>query len=86
MSFSAQSRAPKSAANFLWCSELRGFGVCIWPTCRQVFYADKGPDILRAAEAQRVNVHDGPDVVRQCRTQLSHACSIGDPALPGPAG
>jgi hypothetical protein len=45
MSFSAQSRAPKSAANFLWCSELRGFGVCIWPTCRQVFYADKGPDI-----------------------------------------
>ena len=30
----------KSAAYFLWCSELRGFGVRIWPTGRQVFYAD----------------------------------------------
>ena len=30
----------KSAAYFLWCSELPGFGVRIFPTGKQVFYAD----------------------------------------------
>lgn len=31
---------PREASFFLWCSELPGFGVRVWPTGKKVYYAD----------------------------------------------
>ena len=48
-------------------------------------FSDERSDLLEPAEAERVDGHDGADVIRPCCTKLNHACSIGHqrPVRPG---
>lgn len=47
--------APKSAPYFVWCSDLPGFGVRIWPSGKKVFYAD-----YRSKAGARRRINLGP--------------------------
>lgn len=40
-----EAAEPKEAAYFLWCSDLPGFGVRIFPTGKRIYYADYRPKV-----------------------------------------